>query len=120
MRLAGDVIVGLLLLLHLYIAVLEIFFWDKPVGMRAFKQTVESARATKTLAANQGVYNGFLAAGFAWGLLLGPAGRSVKLFFLCCVLLAGVFGGLTSARKILLVQALPALLGLIAVMLADG
>ncbi len=120
MQLVADIVVGLVALLHVYILVLEMFLWDKPAGLRAFKQTPESARASKTLAANQGLYNGFLAAGLAWGLSLGAGGHGVKLFFLGCVLVAGVYGGLSASRKILFVQALPAVLGLAAVLLAGG
>src|SRR3954471_19079936 len=98
MQLLADSIVGLITLLHVYISALQMFLWEKPLGRRAFRQTPEAARATKTLAANQGFYKAFLAGGLAWGLLLGPAGRGIKLFFLSCVLMAGVYGGLTSAR----------------------
>lgn len=112
MQLFADIAVVLVLLLHVYILVLEMFLWDKPAGLRAFGQTPEFARASKTLAANQGLYNGFLAAGLAWGLSLGTTGNGVKIFFLCCVLVAGVYGGLTASRKILLIQALPAAIGL--------
>ena len=112
MQLASDLVVLLIALLHVYILVLEMFLWDKPIGLRAFGQTPEFARASKTLAANQGLYNGFLAAGLAWGLALGAAGSSVRLFFLGCVLVAGVYGGLSASRKILFIQALPAAIGL--------
>lgn len=112
MNFASSLVVALLALLHVYILVLEMFFWDKPAGLRAFGQTLEAARASKTLAANQGLYNGFLAAGLGWGLSLGESGNQVKLFFLGCVLVAGIYGGLTSSRKILFVQALPAALGI--------
>lgn len=78
----------------------------------SFGQTLEAARSSKVLAANQGLYNGFLAAGLVWGLLLGPAGASVKLFFLGCVLIAGLYGAATASRKILFVQALPAAVGI--------
>jgi putative membrane protein len=88
------------------------FLWDKPVGLRAFGQTRQAATATKVLAANQGLYNGFLAAGPFWGLSLGDAGFGVKVFFLLCVLVAGVFGAATASRKIIFVQALPAAIGL--------
>ena len=88
------------------------FLWDKPTGRRAFGQTQEFATATKVLAANQGLYNGFLAAGLFWGLSLGPAGTGVKVFFLLCVLVAGVYGAATASRKILWIQAAPAALGL--------
>jgi putative membrane protein len=105
--------VALVALLHVYFLVLEMFLWDQPAGLKAFGQTLERAQATKVLAANQGLYNGFLAAGLVWGLSLGAAGASVKLFFLACVLVAGVYGAVTASRKILYVQALPAVLGLV-------
>ncbi|WP_372660041.1 DUF1304 domain-containing protein [Hydrogenophaga sp.] len=111
-------VVALVALLHLYFLVLEMFLWDKPAGLRAFGQTPASAAATKVLAANQGLYNGFLAAGLLWGLLLGAEGFGVKLFFLTCVLIAGLYGAATASRKILYVQALPAALGLVLVWLS--
>jgi len=113
MSLIGNVIVGLVALLHVYILILEMFLWEKPAGLKAFRQTKESAAATKVLAANQGLYNGFLAAGLFWGLSLGSAGHDVKVFFLACVLLAGLYGAATASKKILYIQALPALLSLI-------
>ena len=88
------------------------FFWDKPKGLKTFGHTLESATASKTLAMNQGLYNGFLAAGLMWGLSLGEAGGSISMFFLACVLIAGIFGGLTASRKILFIQALPAAIAL--------
>ena len=94
-------------LLHLYFLVLEMFFWEKPLGLRVFGLTPEFAKASRALAANQGLYNGFIAAGLVWGLSLGGAGDSIKIFFLGCVIMAGVFGALTANRKILWVQALP-------------
>jgi len=112
MRLVFDFAIGLLGLLHVYIMVLEMVFWTKPLGLRAFGLTQELAESSKTLAANQGLYNGFLAAGLFWGLWLGAAGDPVKLFFVLCVLVAGVFGAVTANRKILFVQALPALVTL--------
>ena len=115
----ADIAVALVALLHLYFLVLEMFLWEKPFGLRTFGLTAEFARASKSLAANQGLYNGFLAAGLVWGLSLGPAGHSIKLFFLACVVVAGVFGALTANRKILWVQALPGALAL-ALVLAAG
>jgi putative membrane protein len=112
MSTAASIVVGLVGLLHVYILVLEMFLWDKPAGLRAFGQTPAAASASKVLAANQGLYNGFLAAGLFWGLWLGAAGFGVKVFFLLCVLVAGLYGGATASRKILFVQALPAALGL--------
>jgi putative membrane protein len=109
---AANVVIAGVALLHVYILVLEMFLWDKPAGRRAFGQTREFATATKVLAANQGLYNGFLAAGLFWGLSLGEAGFGVKVFFLLCVLIAGLYGAATASRKILFVQALPAAMGL--------
>ena len=107
---------GLIGLLHVYILVLEMFLWDKPAGLRAFGQTQAAATATKVLAANQGLYNGFLAAGLIWGLLAAdPIGFQVKVFFLLCVIVAGLYGAATVSRRILLVQALPAVVALVAV-----
>ena len=103
----ADIAVALVALLHVYFLVLEMFFWTKPLGLKIFRLTPESAAASKALAANQGLYNGFLAAGLVWGLALGDAGNPVKIFFLGCVIVAGVFGALTASRKILWVQALP-------------
>lgn len=117
MHLAANLVIAVIALLHLWFLVLEMFLWTRPSGRRAFGTTKEFAQQTKALAANQGLYNGFLAAGLVWGLYLGEAGFSIKLFFLGCVLVAGVFGGLTAARKILLFQALPAAIA-IALLLA--
>ena len=118
MSTAANLIVALVALIHVYILVLEMFLWDKPAGMKAFRQTPEQARITKVLAANQGLYNGFLAAGLFWGLSLGPAGLGVKVFFLLCVLVAGLYGAATVGRKPLLVQSIPAALGLLLLALA--
>ena len=107
MKTAADIAVALVALLHVWFLVLEIFLWDKPRGLRTFGLTPEFAAASKSLAANQGLYNGFLAAGLAWGLALGAAGDSIKVFFLACVIVAGVFGAITASRKILWVQAFP-------------
>ncbi len=114
----ANVAVALVGILHVYILVLEMFLWDKPAGLRAFGQSREAAAATKVLAANQGLYNGFLAAGLFWGLSLGTNGTSVKVFFLGCVLVAGLYGAATANRKILFIQALPAALGLALLLLA--
>lgn len=115
MALIANILVALIAALHLYFLVLEMFLWDKPAGLKAFGLTLEQAQASKVLAANQGLYNGFLSAGLIWGLALGADGLSVKVFFLACVLVAGLFGAATASRKILYVQALPALLALVAV-----
>ncbi len=111
-------LLALVAALHFYFMVLEMFFWTQPLGRKAFGLTPEFAQASKVLAANQGLYNGFLSAGLVWGLSQGRAGEPVQLFFLGCVLVAGVFGAATVSRKILYVQALPAALGLAAVLLA--
>jgi len=113
----ANVLTGLVVLIHLYIVVLEMFLWDKPLGRKVFGSTPEFAAASKVLAANQGLYNGFLAAGLIWGLSMGAAGQSVQLFFLVCVIVAGVYGGITASRKILFVQALPAALAVIAILM---
>ena len=117
MSVAANVVITLIALLHLWFLVLEMFLWTKPTGRRAFGLSAEFAEQSKALAANQGLYNGFLAAGLVWGLSLGSAGFSVKLFFLGCVLVAGIFGGLTASRKILWIQALPAAIGLALILL---
>ena len=114
----ANVLVGLIALVHIYILVLEMFLWDKPAGLRAFGQTREAAAASKVLAANQGLYNGFLAAGLVWGLSLGAGGTDIKVFFLCCVLVAGLYGAATASRRILFVQAVPAAIALAFVFLA--
>ena len=118
MSLLANIVVALVALIHLYILVLEMFLWDKPAGLRAFGMTPAAAAASKVLAANQGLYNGFLAAGLIWGLSLGADGQGVKLFFLLCVLIAGLYGAATASKKILYVQALPAAVGLVLVLLA--
>ena len=109
MKLFADIAVALVALLHLYFLVLEMFLWDKPFGRKAFGMSAEQAAATKTLAMNQGLYNGFLAAGLVWSLF---AGAGIAVFFLLCVIVAGVFGALTASRKILWVQALPGAIAL--------
>ncbi len=114
----AGVLVALVAALHVYFLVLEMFFWTKPLGRKVFRLTPEFAEASRTLAANQGLYNGFLAAGLIWGLTLGAAGLGVKVFFLLCVIVAGVYGAITVGKKILYVQALPAVLALGAVLAA--
>ena len=112
MHLVTQILIAVVALLHLYFLTLEMFFWDKPLGRRVFNLTPEFAAASKALAANQGLYNGFLAAGLIWGLSLGTQGTPVLVFFLLCVLIAGLYGGWTASRKILFVQALPAVIAL--------
>jgi putative membrane protein len=116
-RVLASVLTGLVALSHVGILVLEMFFWDHPVGRRIFGMTPEVSASSAVLAANQGLYNGFLAAGLFWGLWADR--RDVTLFFLGCVVVAGVFGGLTAKTSILLTQALPAALALGAVALAS-
>jgi putative membrane protein len=112
MATAANIVLAIIALLHLWFLILEMFLWTRPSGRRAFGLSAEFAEQSKALAANQGLYNGFLAAGLVWGLCLGSAGLGVKVFFLGCVLVAGIFGGLTASRKILWIQALPAAIGL--------
>jgi putative membrane protein len=118
MSMAANLVVALVALIHVYILVLEMFLWDKPAGLKAFGLTPAAAAASKVLAANQGLYNGFLAAGLLWGLWLGADGHGVKVFFLLCVVVAGLYGAATASKKILYVQALPAAIGLLLVILA--
>src|SRR4051812_29375142 len=118
MSTAAKIVVIVVAFLHVYILVLEMFWWDKPRGLKAFGTTPEFAAQSKVLAANQGLYNGFLAAGLLWGLALGPAGFAVKVFFLACVLVAGVYGAATANKRILFVQALPAAVGLLLIVLS--
>ncbi|BFM13664.1 DUF1304 domain-containing protein [Simiduia litorea] len=112
MNLVTDGVIVLVALLHAYFLMLEMFLWDKPIGLKAFAQTREKAAATKVLAANQGLYNGFLAAGLIFGVVQGADGIAFKIFFLSCVVIAGIYGALTFSRKIFFIQALPAIVGL--------
>ncbi len=118
LALAANVVVSLVALIHVYILILEMFLWTTPKGRKAFGLTQEFAEASKVLAANQGLYNGFLAAGLIWGLALGAAGGPVKVFFLACVLVAGLYGAATASRKILFIQAIPAAIGLALLLLS--
>lgn len=119
MSILANIVVALVALLHVWFLILEMVLWDKPSGRRAFGTTAEYAAQTKVLAANQGLYNGFLAAGLCWGLVLGGVeGMHVKLFFLACILVAGVYGGFTATRKVLWVQGLPAAIGIALVLAA--
>jgi putative membrane protein len=113
----GTIATGLIILVlasHVGVLVLEMFFWTSPYAQKAFGMTLEFAQASKVLAANQGLYNGFLAAGLLWGLSKGEAGFEHKVFFLVCVIVAGAFGALTAKTSILFIQALPAALALAA------
>ena len=113
MRYMADLLVGFVALEHVGFLFVEMFLWRKPLGLRIFRLTQEAADSSAVLAANQGLYNGFLAAGLVWGLFFCGQPAAVKTFFLCCVVVAGVFGGVTASRSILYVQALPALLALV-------
>jgi len=112
MTTVANVAVALVALLHVYFLVLEMFLWDQPRGLRTFGLTHAFALASKSLAAHQGLYNGFLAAGLVWGLALGANGDSIKVFFLACITLAGIFGAVTANPKILWVQAVPGVIAL--------
>lgn len=117
MIIAGNIMVGLVALIHIYIVYLEMFAWSKPKGLRVFGMTQEVADASKTLAANQGLYNGFLAAGLIWGLVHPNVniGHQVEIFFLCTVIVAAIYGALTVKKSILFMQGLPAFIALILV-----
>jgi len=107
MTVAADILTGLVALSHLYFLVIEMFLWTKPLGLKTFRNSPEKAEMTRVLAANQGLYNGFLAAGLLWGLWLGSAGLQFKVFFLGCLIVAGVYGAWSVSRRILWVQAFP-------------
>ncbi|WP_049819936.1 DUF1304 domain-containing protein [Bradyrhizobium japonicum] len=118
--LIANILVALVAALHVFFLILEMFLWDKPQGLKVFRNTPEKAEITKVLAANQGLYNGFLAAGLIWGLVHGnPAfAFQIKAFFLLCVIVAGAYGAATVSSRILMVQALPAVIALAALFLA--
>jgi putative membrane protein len=120
MSVVANVLVALVALLHVYFLILEMFLWTKPTGLRVFNMTKEKAADSAVLAANQGLYNGFLAAGLFWGLLYtnADAAFDIKAFFLFCVIIAGVYGGYSVSRRILFVQALPALVAFVLLWLA--
>ncbi len=113
MKIAANLIVALVAIEHLGILVLEMFFWDHPVGYRIFGMTPDVASSSAVLAMNQGLYNGFLSAGLIWGLIAGR--RDLKIFSLLCIVAAGIFGGITAKSSIIYTQALPALIGLLLV-----
>ena len=118
--LLAGVMVAIVAALHAYFLVLEMFLWRTPLGLRTFRMTKEAAESSAVLAANQGLYNGFLAAGLIWGLVAYgvAAGRPILTFFLLCVIVAGIYGAVTVSRRILFVQAFPALVALVLVWLA--
>jgi putative membrane protein len=120
MTLIAQILIALVALAHLWFLTLEMFLWAKPLGLRIFGQTLEKAQDSAVLAANQGLYNGFLAAGLIFGLLYPEpqAGRHIQIFFLLCVIAAGAYGGYSVSPKILLVQASPALLALVLIWLS--
>jgi putative membrane protein len=117
---AAAIVVAVVALLHVYILVLEMFLWRTPRGLRSFGMTQEVADSSAKLAANQGLYNGFLAAGLLWGLFgYGiVSGRAILTFFLACVIIAGLYGGATVNRRIILIQSVPAAIALILVWLS--
>src|SRR5260370_41858698 len=120
MNAIANTLVALVVVLHGYFLVLEMFLWTKPLGLKTFRNTPEKAADSAVLAANQGLYNGFLAAGLFWGLVQGtPAfAFQIKVFFLLCVIVAGIYGAMTVSRRILFVQAAPAAGALIPLLLA--
>ncbi len=118
MKKLSILLVVLVALEHLWILVLEMFLWTKPIGLKTFGMTPEIAEQSAVLAANQGLYNGFLAAGLIWSLLRKQDSYAIQVFFLVCVIVAGIFGGITAKPSIFFVQALPAALALVAVWLA--
>jgi len=120
LNLIANVLVALVAALHVFFLILEMFLWDRPQGLKVFRNTPEKAEITKVLAANQGLYNGFLAAGLIWGLAQGNPtfAFQIKVFFLLCVIVAGAYGAATVSTRILIVQALPAAVALVALFLA--
>lgn len=118
----GSLLTGIVAAIHIYIVVLEMVLWDTERGRKAFGMTPEFSKSTKVLAANQGLYNGFLAAGLFWSLLSHDAGDALerKTFFLGCVIVAGIYGGITVGRRLFFVQGVPALLALALVWLSRG
>ncbi|MEV4123586.1 DUF1304 domain-containing protein [Nocardia sp. NPDC049707] len=121
MRVVAEVLVGLVALLHIYILVMEMFLWTTPRVRASFGSTAEFAEQTKVLAANQGLYNGFLAAGLIWGIIASdPVGFAAMIFFTACVVVAGIYGAATANRRILFVQALPGAIALVAVLTAGS
>lgn len=118
MKKVATALVAFVAIEHIYILVLEMFLWTKPAGLRTFGLTPEFAEQSAALAANQGLYNGFLAAGLIWSLMRKEDGHAIRVFFLCCIIVAGVFGAVTAKPSILFVQAAPALIALVVTMLA--
>ena len=120
MVLFTNIVVVVVAFLHFLFLVLEMFLWERPIGLKILGMNQEKAKITAFLAANQGLYNGFLSAGLIWGLILGPGGTGVIVFFLGCVVIAGIYGAATASRMILWLQAVPGLIGLILVLFATN
>ena len=120
MTFIANFLVAVVAALHVYFLILEMFLWTRPLGLKTFRNSIEKATASAVLAANQGLYNGFLAAGLVWGLVHPDPGFAlqIKIFFLLCVIVAGVYGAATVSRRILYVQAAPAALALVLLLLA--
>ena len=117
--LTAGILAGIVALEHVYFLVLEMFLWNKPKGLAAFKMTQAQADSTKGLAANQGLYNGFLSAGLVWGLFAQPEfSHALFIFFFSCVAIAGIYAGFTVSKRIFILQGIPALLGLIVTLLS--
>jgi putative membrane protein len=119
MNILTRLLVAVVALAHLGFMVLEMFFWQSPYALSSFNMTPEYAKATAVLAANQGLYNGFLAAGLVWGVISTVRGAGISKFFLACVIIAGAFGAVTVKPSIFFVQALPAIIALLAIMITD-
>ncbi len=120
LMLAANIVIAIVAALHVGFFVLESFLWTTPSGLRIFAMTSERAEATASLAVNQGLYNAFLAAGLVWGLFAGADAFIVRVFFLSCVIIAGIVGAMTAKRSILWIQALPAAVALVLELLARG
>jgi putative membrane protein len=120
MKKIRNILVAFVAIEHLYFLVLEMFLWTSPIGLKTFNLTLEFATATVTLAANQGLYNGFLAGGLIWGLISKENGTSIKVFFLSCIVIAGIFGAVTASFSILYIQGLPAVLALLLLVLPSS
>jgi len=112
MRIAAQMLTGFVALEHVYFLVLEMFLWATPFGVKTFQRTMQEQQQTKVLAQNQGLYNGFLAAGLAWSFFAGEMQRPLRAFFLACIVVAGVYGAATASTKILFLQAVPAAVAL--------
>lgn len=118
MAFISSLLVFLIALEHIYFLYLEMFLWTQPKGLKTFGMSLEDAESSKVLAANQGLYNGFLAAGLLWGLFHPTAGGQIQAFFLFCIMIAGIYGGMTAKRTILYVQGGPAFIALLALWLS--